>query len=237
MAFILILLLGCNDGVTESIEDCAGVVGGNAYIDDCEQCVGGTTSLVENYLFDCDGICDGGAFIDDCDICVEGNTGLEENYLMDCNGTCSGEVFDEDEDGGYGSTGPAFTTLYGWQWESRFADGGGNITGIVEWIVLVGGMERGKFLPSASSIIGARTDKGLEFGIGPNLSLAGIGMVFGVGYNFKSGRLNLPVNISVLPGRKMTGEIQNQGGNWQTEEYEYNTGTRIAITLGFNMSK
>ena len=145
--------------------------------------------------------------------------------------------FDEDEDGGYGSTGPAFTTLYGWQWESRFADGGGNITGIVEWIVLVGGMERGKFLPSASSIIGARTDKGLEFGIGPNLSLAGIGMVFGVGYNFKSGRLNLPVNISVLPGRKMTGEIQNQGGNWQTEEYEYNTGTRIAITLGFNMSK
>ena len=145
--------------------------------------------------------------------------------------------FDEDEDGGYGSTGPAFTTLYGWQWESRFADGGGNITGIVEWIVLVGGMERGKFLPSASSIIGARTDKGLEFGIGPNLSLAGIGMVFGVGYNFKSGRLNLPVNISILPGRKMTGEIQNQGGNWQTEEYEYNTGTRIAITLGFNMSK
>ena len=145
--------------------------------------------------------------------------------------------FDEDEDGGYGSTGPAFTTLYGWQWESRFADGGGNITGIVEWIVLVGGMERGKFLPSASSIIGARTDKGLEFGIGPNLSLAGIGMVFGVGYNFKSGRLNLPVNISVLPGRKMTGEMQNQGGNWQTEEYEYNTGTRIAITLGFNMSK
>ena len=145
--------------------------------------------------------------------------------------------FDEDEDGGYGSTGPAFTTLYGWQWESRFADGGGNITGIVEWIVLVGGMERGKFLPSASSIIGARTNKGLEFGIGPNVSLAGIGMVFGVGYNFKSGRLNLPVNISVLPGRKMTGEIQNQGGNWQTEEYEYNTGTRIAITLGFNMSK
>ena len=55
-------------------------------------------------------------------------------------------------------------TQYGWQWESRFADGGGNITGIVEWIVLVGGMERGKFLPSASSIIGARTDKGLQFG-------------------------------------------------------------------------
>ena len=31
----------------------------------------------------------------------------------------------------------------------------------------------------------------IEFGVGPNLSLSGIGMVFGVGYNFKSGSLNL----------------------------------------------
>ena len=98
------------------------------------------------------------------------------------------------------------------------------------------------FLPSASSIIGARTDgNGLEFGVGPNLSLSGIGMVFGVGYNFKSGNLNLPINISVIPGKGMTGEIQTWDGdnfsNPMYEEYEYNTGTRIAITLGFNMSK
>ena len=38
----------------------------------------------------------------------------------------------------------SLTSLYGWQWESRFADGG-NVTGIVEWIALVGGMEKGKF--------------------------------------------------------------------------------------------
>ena len=148
--------------------------------------------------------------------------------------------FDEDESGGFGSTGPAFTTLYGWQWESRFADGGGQIVGIVEWIVLVGGMEKGKFLPSASSIIGARMENGLEFGVGPNLSLAGIGMVFGVGYNFKSGNLNLPINISVIPGKSMTGTIHHYDGDYYNhweEEYEYNTGTRIAITLGFNMSK
>ena len=125
----------------------------------------------------------------------------------------------------YGSTGPAITTLYGWQWESRFADGGGQVVGIVEWIVLVGGMEKGMFLPSASSIIGARMDNGLEFG---------------VGYNFKSGNLNLPINISVIPGKSMTGTIHHHDGNWENEweeEYEYNTGTRIAITLGFNMSK
>ena len=43
----------------------------------------------------------------------------------------------------------SLTTLYGWQWESRFADAG-NVTGIVEWVALVAGMEKGKFLPSVS---------------------------------------------------------------------------------------
>ena len=139
-----------------------------------------------------------------------------------------------------GSTGSAFTTLYGWQWESRFADGGGQVVGIVEWIVLVGGMEKGMFLPSASSIIGARMANGLEFGVGPNLSLSGIGMVFGLGYNFKSGNLNLPINISVIPGKSMEGTAYNFNDATQINEetnYKYNTGTRVAITLGFNMSK
>ena len=162
------------------------------------------------------------------------------------------------------------TSLYGWQWESRFADGG-NVTGIVEWIALVGGMEKGKFLPSVSSMVGARTASGLEFAIGPNLSLGGIAMVFGMGYNFKSGNLNIPVNIAFVPGRKGTyskeKETHNEyvvtteatpgpDGNWSTEydniqeegdwetiiyeegyEIPYNTGSRLSITVGFNLSK
>ena len=54
------------------------------------------------------------------------------------------------------------------QWESRFIDGG-NITGL-SWVVLLGGMERGKFLPSISSLIGLRTIEGFEMN-GPNLTL------------------------------------------------------------------
>ena len=121
----------------------------------------------------------------------------------------------------------AFTSLYGWQWESRFADGG-NVTGIVEWIALVGGMERGKFLPSASSMVGARTSSGIEIAVGPTLSLIGPGMVIGAGYNFKSGSLNLPVNIAYSAGM-----------NKNQDEYgiDYHTGNRISITLGFNLSK
>ena len=135
----------------------------------------------------------------------------------------------------------AFTTLYGWQWESRFADGG-DVTGIVEWIALIGGMESGLFLPSISSMVGARTSKGIEFAMGPNLSLGGIAMVFGAGYNFKSGKLNMPVNIGFVPGRKNTQDASsnydfNTGEEIITPEIQYNTGSRFSITVGFNMSK
>ena len=34
----------------------------------------------------------------------------------------------------------------------------------VEWVVLLGGMERGKFLPSISSLIGFRSMKVLRWG-------------------------------------------------------------------------
>jgi hypothetical protein len=148
------------------------------------------------------------------------------------------------------------TTLYGWQFESRFADGG-DVTGIVEWIVLAGGMERGKFLPSISSMVGARTSSGLEFAVGPNLSLGGIAMVFGAGYNFKVGNLNMPVNFAFVPGRKATREIEgiwedvyydpdgipdNGDEYWEQEvhtsgpyDVEYHTGNRFSITFGFNL--
>ena len=112
----------------------------------------------------------------------------------------------------------ALTSLYGWQWESRFADGG-DVTGIVEWIALVGGMEKGKFLPSVSSMVGMRTASGIEFAVGPNLSLTGVAMVFGMGYNFKSGNLNIPVNIAFVPGRKRTYSQQEES----YEEYVVTT--------------
>ena len=141
------------------------------------------------------------------------------------------------------------TSLYGWQFESRFADGG-NVTGIVEWIVLVAGMEKGKFLPSVSSMVGTRTYSGLEFAVGPNLSMGGIAMVFGIGYNFRSGDLNMPVNIAFVPGRSGTSEGHSESdmgpdGEWNTaddvESYDYNvdyhSGNRFSITVGFNLSK
>lgn len=57
--------------------DCAGVAGGEAYIDDCGECVGGTTGLLPNQTCeqDCNGTWGGNAFIDSCGDCVGGTTG------------------------------------------------------------------------------------------------------------------------------------------------------------------
>jgi opacity protein-like surface antigen len=111
----------------------------------------------------------------------------------------------------------AFTTQYGWQWESRFVSGT-EFVGLVEWVIVAGGMEKGKVLPSISSIVGFRNAEGFEMGMGPNLSIGGIGMVFGMGMNFKSGELNLPVNIVIVPPKN-------------------DSGFAISFMIGFNMSK
>ena len=114
-------------------------------------------------------------------------------------------------------------TQYGWQWESRFADNG-NIAGLVEWVVVVGGMEQQMFLPSISSLVGVRTGEGMEYAVGPNLSATGINMVFTIGKNFKSGDLNFPVNLAFVPNGNVWGEDEESGA-------------RISIMVGFNMSK
>ena len=135
----------------------------------------------------------------------------------------------------YGTTGTAFTTQYGWQWETRFADGGGEAVGIVEFLVLVAGIEKGRFLPSFTSLIGARTYKGFEFGIGPNLSLSGVSMAVAVGYSFTSGKLNIPVNLAFVPGIKKQGDYYDLEAD-ENVNYDYNTGSRISLIIGFNLS-
>lgn len=108
-------------------------------------------------------------------------------------------------------------TQYGWQWESRFADGEA-FTGLVEWVLLVGGMEKGKFLPSVSSLVGFRSLEGFEIAAGPNLSAGGLGMVAGFGFTMTQGNLNIPINFVFSPKKE-----------W--------SGAGFSVLIGFNMSK
>ena len=132
-----------------------------------------------------------------------------------------------------------FTTQYGWQWETRFADTGGPVVGLVEWVAFVAGMEKGMFLPSFSSLVGVRGESGFEFATGPNLSPSGLGFVFALGYNYTKGDLNLPINIALVPDKvgptnSPLDDIIDTDPSWPANKLS-KTGYRITVSVGFNL--
>jgi len=84
LIFPILFILSCSTGSTEPevVIDCAGIEAGSATIDDCGQCIGGTTGNLANYLKDCAGICGGTTTQETCNEC--------ESQVFDCTGTCDG---------------------------------------------------------------------------------------------------------------------------------------------------
>ncbi|GAA4299188.1 hypothetical protein [Nibribacter koreensis] len=109
-----------------------------------------------------------------------------------------------------------FLTQFGWQFETRIFTTAKGLTGLAEFVPLVGGLEQGKFLPSLNALVGLRGPKGFEIGVGPNVSLAGAGLVIAVGTNFQSEGINFPVNLAVVPS---------------------SDGLRASLLFGFNSRK
>lgn len=104
-----------------------------------------------------------------------------------------------------------YTTQFGWQFEFQTFQTQ-SLTGVLEVVPLVGGLERGLFFPSVTFIAGARTRGGFEVGVGPNLAVTGSGniddperpsgSVFGLavatGHSFDAGGVNVPVNLAAV---------------------------------------
>lgn len=105
---------------------------------------------------------------------------------------------------------------FGWQFEKQYFSLNSGMAGLVEAVVLVGGLEQNTFLPSASFLVGLRNAKGFEFGFGPNLSLAGASLVISGGFTIQSGELNFPVNLALVPS---------------------SDGLRVSLLVGFNARK
>jgi hypothetical protein len=109
-----------------------------------------------------------------------------------------------------------FLTQFGWQFETRIFTTSKGLTGLAEFIPLVGGLEQGTFITSLSALVGLRGPKGFELGVGPNVSVAGTGLVIAVGTNFQSEGINFPVNLAVVPSKD---------------------GMRASLLFGFNSRK
>jgi len=103
---------------------------------------------------------------------------------------------------------------FGWQYERQFYSSGSGLTALNEWVLLLGGLEQGTAIPSLSWIVGFRTAEGREFGVGPNVTPAGVALAISGGITFRTGALNVPVNVAVVPTK---------------------VGTRVSVLTGFTM--
>jgi hypothetical protein len=107
-------------------------------------------------------------------------------------------------------------TQFGWQFEREFYSRNSGVAAVNEWVVLLGGLDQGVALPSLSWMVGLRTREGAEFGIGPNITPAGVALAVAAGVTFRAGSLNVPMNVAVVPSK---------------------VGTRISVLTGFNMRR
>ena len=105
---------------------------------------------------------------------------------------------------------------FGWQFERQFYTRDSGVAAVNEWVVLLGGLDQGVVLPSLSWMVGLRTREGAEFGIGPNITPAGVALAVAAGVTFRAGNLNVPMNVAVVPSK---------------------AGTRISVLTGFNMRR
>ncbi len=105
---------------------------------------------------------------------------------------------------------------FGWQFERQFFSKQGGVTAVHEWVVLLGGLDQGTAIPSLNWLVGLRTAEGAEFGIGPNLTPAGVALALSAGVTFKTGAMNVPMNFAVVPTK---------------------AGTRVSILTGFTLRR
>ena len=94
-------------------------------------------------------------------------------------------------------------TQFGWQWETQLLASEDGSQALMEWILLVGGMEQSEFNVSLGWLTGYRFPNGVEFGVGPNISInkdspdATTSMIIAAGATAPFGQLQVPINFAV----------------------------------------
>ena len=94
-------------------------------------------------------------------------------------------------------------TQFGWQWETQIVSLTGGNQALMEWVLLMGGVEQDEFNTSLGWITGYRLANGFEIGAGPNFSMTKeadkitTSMVVAAGATLPFGDFYLPVNLAV----------------------------------------
>ena len=113
--------------------------------------------------------------------------------------TFTGETADQRDQAGLES----IMTQFGWQFETQIVSLTGGQRALMEWVLLVGGVEQDELNLSLGWLTGYRLPTGLEFGVGPNFSYSKdseditTSMVLAGGATLPFGDLYVPINLAV----------------------------------------
>jgi len=92
---------------------------------------------------------------------------------------------------------------FGWQFETQMVSTTNGSQALMEWLILLGGLEQDETSLSVAWLAGYRLANGLEFGVGPNFnanlkeSMTNTSMVMAAGATLPFGELRVPVNFAV----------------------------------------
>lgn len=97
----------------------------------------------------------------------------------------------------------AIMTQFGWQFETQIGSLAGGSQALMEWVFLIGGVEQDELNASLGWLAGYRLENGLEFGVGPNVSITKdnqdptTSMLVAAGATMPFGDLYVPMNLAV----------------------------------------
>jgi hypothetical protein len=106
-------------------------------------------------------------------------------------------------------------TAWGWQFELQYRGSPEGPTGLVEFVPMLVGLDKGMQHLIGNVLFGVRTAQDFEFVVGPYLSENGVGLTAAVGHTYREGGMNLPVNCAVTTNPN---------------------GVRLSLTTGWNLS-
>jgi hypothetical protein len=99
----------------------------------------------------------------------------------------------------------SLVSQFGWHSEFQVIPAGGGPSFLIEFITMIGGVEYGNFIPSATLAFGIRLPNGIEFGMGPNLSALSFlqsdwrtALMMAVGKTFDYGGVSIPLNFAYI---------------------------------------
>jgi hypothetical protein len=88
---------------------------------------------------------------------------------------------------------------FGWHFEYAVIPKGEGPSFVIEFIPLIGGVEYGTLIPSATLAMGVRLPSGIEFGMGPNGLYNGdeinSSLVLALGKSFNYSGVSIPINL------------------------------------------